>query len=223
MTSFKHDLFEFPKLEQLNTDDGRFYLTPEGNRYPSVTTVLSKHNDKNIYLDQWKERVGEDVATKITKTSARKGISVHKIVEKFLLNESDYLKGQMPINIFQFNAIKQHYIDNITEVNGVEARLYSDELRTAGTADCLCKWKGIPAIVDTKTSRSIKKEEWITDYFIQTTAYSLMVKEQFGLEVPLIVIIMTVDHDKPLLFVKKSADYVEQTKEIFGNYDSYYS
>ena len=96
--------------------------------------------------------------------------------------------------------------------------MYSDRLRAAGTSDLICKYAGKPTVLDYKTSSKHKKEEWIENYFIQSTAYALMVKERYDLDIEQIVIMIAVEGDNPQVFVKDPSDYVKKTIDIFDTY-----
>ena len=39
-----------PKLVQVTDNGTRYYVTPEGFKYPSITTVLSQYNIKHIMV-----------------------------------------------------------------------------------------------------------------------------------------------------------------------------
>lgn len=76
------------------------------------------------------------------------------------------------------------------EVEATEIPLYSNDLRLAGTADCIAWYKGDLYIVDFKNSRRMKQREWIGDYFIQCSAYAKMLHEQYGMLAKKILIVM---------------------------------
>ena len=42
MNKFKHDLVSLPDIEATQTENGRFYLGSNGQKYASVTTVLGR-------------------------------------------------------------------------------------------------------------------------------------------------------------------------------------
>ena len=86
MKTFNHDFVTLPKLHRVTADDGkRYYVTPDGNAYQSVTTLTGKVNEKAIKA--WREKVGEEEATKISTRAANRGTSMHKLCEKYLLNK----------------------------------------------------------------------------------------------------------------------------------------
>lgn len=211
---FEHKFYKTYDLERVDTENGRKYRTPSGNLYYSVTTILEKlSRDK---LAKWRENVGEKTANKIRTQAARRGSAVHSICEKYLLNEQDYCRGAMPSNVDMFNQIKPIITENIQTVFGVELMMYSDQLKAAGTTDCLCSWNGKPTIVDFKTSRYNKTEDMITNYFLQASAYSIMAKELYNCECQQIVIIIGVDHEQPQVICKDPAEYYPAVFNVFS-------
>lgn len=197
-------------------DGKRHYVTPDGNRYPSVTTVLSTMSADGIA--KWRHRVGEDVANKISTQASGRGTKVHQIAENYLKNRDDYLDGHMPSNIDTFKQI-QTYLDNyVDEVYGNEISLYSDDLQTAGKCDLIGRIHGIRSIGDFKTAKKHKKEEWITNYFFQCTAYALMLYERQKVWCPQICLIIATDEDGLQPIIKQTKQYVEPVREFFDNY-----
>ena len=135
--AFKHvPQLILPRLTDEITDKGRIYTTPQGNKYPSVTTVLS-HGSDHSWLDEWKARVGEVEAKKILVQAGRRGSAVHELAEYYLKNDPDYKKGHMPFNIYSFNKIKPFLDEHVGLIAGLEIPLYSDTLKVAGRSDCI--------------------------------------------------------------------------------------
>lgn len=197
---FNLDLVPLERLKRTSVDGQRMYETPEGLYYPSVTTITSQLNKDKIV--QWRARVGEAAANKISAQASSRGTSVHKLCEDYVLNKQMEEKV-MPSNKDMFLAIKRHLDDNVNNIRAVEGFLYSNFLRTAGQVDLIAEYKGKLAIIDFKTSRKYKKEEWIENYFIQESAYSFMFEERTGIQVPLLVTIIAVDNEaEPQVFVK---------------------
>ena len=122
----------------------------------------------------------------------------------------------MPFNYSEFKKLQSILDKNVQTVYGIEYKLFSENLYTAGTSDLICNWNGVNSIVDFKTSKYIKDENYINHYFIQATCYALMAEELYNIQIPKIVILMTVDHDDPLIFEKEKKDYVTQVNMIFG-------
>lgn len=211
---------ELPKLTRKTTETGRRYFTPEGNTYPSVTTVLSELSKKSIM--EWRKRVGEEQANQISHQAASRGTTVHQICEDYLNNKNDYLKDVMPNNIASFNDIKPIIDQHINNVWFQEEFLYSDQLKCAGQVDCIAEWDGELAIIDFKTSRKQKKEEWIQNYFMQTAFYAAAFYERTGVPIKRSVILITVDNDLPQVFVKTPYDYLGKFINARKSYEYIY-
>jgi len=209
---FNHSPLKFEQLTSQSTENGRVYNTPIGP-LSSVTTILGKYTDKT-FLDDWRERIGEDEANQITHQAGVRGTSVHLLAERYLNNEDNWKRDAMPFNLHSFNKIKPH-LNKIETVYGTEVPLWSKFLQTAGRCDLICKYNGVNTILDFKTSKRAKEETHIKNYFLQATAYSLMTLERFDLFCPQIVILITVDHDEPQLFVKRINSYATETVKLF--------
>ena len=210
---FEHNLLTFPTLTRVTTPEGRYYQTPDGN-FKSVTTILNERLDHSA-LDAWKQRVGPEEANRVSQQASTRGTAVHHLAEQYLLNNKDYAKSSMPNNIYTFNSIRSILDNNIGTIYGIESLLYSRLLQAAGTADLLAQYNGINSIIDFKTSKRIKTENQIESYFIQTAAYSLMAAEHSNYNFPQIVILMMVDNEEPLVFIKKARDYFPRVRDIF--------
>jgi genome maintenance exonuclease 1 len=194
--------FEVPEIQVI--DGKRFYVTPEGNFYPSITTVLSLQDKPG--LKKWREDVGEKEAKRISQDSMRIGTAVHQMAEFYLSNYIIKLKDEDKKIVDTFNRLR-FLLGNINNIVGNEVALYSDLLRVAGTADCIAEYNGVPSIIDFKTSRKPKKEEWIDDYYIQTFAYKLMFEEMTGIEIKQVVILVAcIDQFEVQVFKKPASD-----------------
>jgi ATP-dependent exoDNAse (exonuclease V) beta subunit len=207
-----------PKIEipRKEIDGKRYYVTPSGEQYRSVTTILSQLTKDHI--QKWRDRVGEQEATKISTSASKRGTKLHTMMEDYVGNVEDFALNKIPTTTSLFLDIQPYVDSNLEEVYGIEYPLYSDRLRAAGTSDLICKYAGKPTVLDYKTSSKRKKEEWIENYFIQSTAYSLMVKERYDLDIEQIVIMIAVEGDNPQVFVKDPSDYVKKTIDIFDTY-----
>ena len=213
---FSHDKIDigYSDLDAETTNNGRTYTTPDGKRYPSITTVLSILTEDVIRA--WKERVGEEQAEIVSGKAVRRGTKVHSIVEKYLNNED--ITGFLPHIRQSLDNLKPVLDESIGTVFGLEVPLYSHHLKVAGRCDCIAQFNGVPSIIDFKTSRYIKKKEKISNYFAQGAAYCIMLEERVGLIAPNIVIIMDVDHEKPVVFVEHRDNY---TKLLHNTIDEY--
>ena len=194
----------------------RHYRTPEGQLYPSVTTVLSSMSAEGI--DTWRARVGEEAANKVSVQASGRGTQVHKIAEDYLRNEDNYLDGHMPANIETFNQIKKYLDEHVDIVYGNEIALYSHDLKTAGRCDLVGRIHGIRTVGDFKTAKKHKKEEWIKNYFFQCTAYALMLHERQGIWCPQICLMIATDEDGLQPILKQTSQYVEQVRSFFDEW-----
>lgn len=218
-------IFEHVKLPQLQfdlkaetTDSGRLYTTPEGNRYKSITTVLSHYNKQGIY--EWRQAVGEEYANKVSRRAADRGNKVHKICEDYLNNEIPELKMQlmMPDLKELFFKIKPFIDENIGKVYTQEQALYSDKYRIAGRVDLIAEWNGKVAVIDYKTSTKQKDEENIQNYFMQCTAYALMFAERTGIWIDDIVVLIATEEGPAQVFERQIHDYRQPLIEMIDKY-----
>lgn len=212
--TFKHNLVDEIEIETKNIDGIRYYVLPNGERFRSVTTVISEASDKTALLE-WRKKVGEEEAQKISTQAARRGTAVHSLAERYVLNEEDYLRGAMPSGIDAFKSLQTLIDKHVDNILGIELPLYSTVLKSAGRCDLIAEFNGVPSVVDFKTSRKLKKEEWIENYFLQTTVYSMMFEKMYKIKIPQIAILIAVDHEEPQLFVKDRGEYVNRVLEIF--------
>lgn len=212
--TFEHKLINLPPItDEIVEGVGRIYTTPSGDRYPSVTTVISAGSD-NRWLEDWKARVGEAEVRRISSQAARRGTAVHELAEEYLKNNKFYRRGHMPANVATFSQIRPYLDEHISTIYGLEVPLYSDKLRVAGRVDCIADWDGELAIVDFKTSKREKRRKDIGGYFTQASAYSYMMFERTGMLARKIVILMTVDDGGPLVFEERSKDWIEKFIQI---------
>lgn len=211
---FKHNFVTPYTLTSETIDGKRYYQIPDGMKLKSVTTVLSEKTDKTA-LFEWRKRVGEKEANKITAQATRRGTSVHAIAERYLLNEENFYQKENPINVDSFKTLKPLIDESVDNIYGVELPLFSRKLQAAGKTDLVAEYDGVPSIIDFKTSRKLKKEEWIENYFLQSTVYSMMFENLYKIKIPQIVIMITVDHEDPQIFVKPRKLFVNRVIDIF--------
>jgi CRISPR/Cas system-associated exonuclease Cas4 (RecB family) len=202
-------------LEQINEDGSRKYVTPSGNRYPSITSVMSWQSAKGIA--EWRARVGADEANRISKNATRRGTALHGICENYLLNE-EVLGENVPVDVMgMFKSIKYILDASIDNIHCIETRLYSDYIGVAGTVDCIAEFDGKMSVIDFKTSRKIKEKKYISHYFMQTAGYAIMYEELLGIPVPQTVIIM-VSEDDEMVFIEKRDNYAKQLINLVKEY-----
>ena len=203
------------ELSTTNINGKRCYITPDGQNYPSITTVLSEYKKEGIIA--WRKRVGEQEANKISTKASRRGTKVHKLCEDYLNNELSF-KDFTPDNVEMFKGI-QPFLNEIEIVYAQERTLYSHHLKTAGRVDCVGKFRGKDFIIDFKTSNKPKKWEWIDNYFMQGAGYSVMWEEMTKMPIPNIAIIIAVADDEPQVFLEKRDKWIEKFIEVRNTYD----
>jgi genome maintenance exonuclease 1 len=208
------------KVEQINTDSGRFYQTPTGARYPSVTTVVGLMNKDAIM--EWRRRVGAEEANKISSKAASRGTRVHKICEEYINNEDVYNKKYSIIDLESFSRLRKVIDEKIDNVHLQEVKLYSDYLEMAGTVDCVAEYEGKLSIIDFKTAMKPKEKSYITNYFCQASAYAIMYEERTGIPVTQTVVMISVDDEEPQIFVEKRNNYVKNLMEVRQQYREKY-
>ena len=219
--SFVHKPPSILKYEPLSvTYDGgtRYYEVEPGVLFPSMTSVLSILSKDSIA--KWKERVGEQKAEAISRKARNRGNEVHQICENFLNNESPYIKGEMPDSIELFNVLKAPLSKYLNRVYHIEAPLYSVELGVAGRADLIGEWMGVPVILDFKTSAKPKREEWISNYYMQGAGYAQMYKEMTGVEIEHMLVLIAVASDIPQIQMFPAAvkDWIGPLKDTIKRY-----
>ena len=196
---FNHVELNLPKLSRETIDGVRYYSVPDEDeliKLVSITSVTSHYN-KEIFIN-WRKKVGDEEANRITKAATTRGTDFHTLTEHHLLND-EKLPKVPPISNFLFNVAKKK-IGNINNIYALEGSLYSKQLGIAGTVDCVAEYEGELAIIDFKTSTKYKREEWIHDYFAQETAYAIMFQELTGLAPKKLVTIIACETGEPQIF-----------------------
>ena len=208
----------YDDLIAVTKDSGRVYTDPNNNTYPSITTVLSILSEDAIKA--WRARVGEEEANRISKTASNRGTAVHDLLERYVNNESDFDKEVEPHIMQSFYDVKPVLDKCLTKVYAQEAGLYSERLGVAGRVDCVGEWNGIDSIIDYKTSKKLKKKEWIDSYFMQSTAYAIMWEERTGIPINQIVVVIAVDNEEPQIFIEKRENWTEKLIQTIAEYKS---
>lgn len=203
---------DFASLKQINGENGRVYETPTGAKYPSVTAITGQHGKEAIF--EWRKRVGEEEANRISKRATSRGTAIHSFCENYLLG-----KEAIP-SIFDKEMFESIIpaLDRIGDIHALESRLFSHHLEVAGTVDCIAQFDGKMRVIDFKTSRRKKTKDDIEGYFMQCAAYAVMFEEMTGISVPKCVIIMAVEDDEPLIFEEKRDDWIDMFKKYRRKY-----
>jgi genome maintenance exonuclease 1 len=219
--SFIHDLITLDELSARTEEGKRFYQTPQGQSYPSVTTVtgiLSKDD-----IQAWRRRIGEEKADQITRAATSRGNEVHKLAELYLKNElfsQSTLFDEPKTNNYKMFEVLSSVLDNrVGVVRAIEAPLYSDVLRVGGRVDLVAEWDNELAVIDFKTSSKPKKERWIDNYFMQSSAYAFMFEELTKIPINKIVIAIALENLGTQIFIKNANDYIQQFIDLRKTYD----
>lgn len=206
MKTFIHH--DFAALERISTPDARLYKTPSGRAYPSVTTVTGLHSAKGIA--QWRARVGEEEANRISARASARGTRIHSLCENYLRGdpcEPDIFDAEM------FGQIK-YWLEDINNIHCLETPLYSDFLEVAGTVDCIGEFQGKLSVIDFKTSSKVKDRDDIHAYFMQTAAYAVAFEERTGIPIGRLVIIMGIDNDDSRIFIEKRDNWIAGFRKL---------
>ena len=195
-----------PDLKSVTQPDGkRYYTTPSGKRLPSVTTVLGAKKKQSII--EWRNRVGDLEANRVSKLATGRGNRVHALAERYINNEQIIWQKEMPDAVEMFRTLIKP-LQNINNIHYQEQTFWSEQLGMAGRVDLIAEWNGVLSVLDFKTSKRIKTAEDIPEYFAQCTAYALMYEELVGNPINQIVVIMAVDNEQPLIFIEKTEDHI---------------
>jgi len=215
--NYNHVPVELKELTTETINRKRFYVTPEGNKYPSITTVLSVRNKKGLF--EWRKRVGEQVANHIARTAAARGTKVHHMCEDYLNNMhnespekfAEHAKNFLPWCLFK--RLRRGVLCNIDNIHAQEAGLYSDKYKVAGRVDCIAEYKGVPSIIDFKTSTKERNDSWNENYYIQGSAYAEMFGERTGIEINQKVILVVTEDGTVQEFIKNKDKYLPMLEE----------
>lgn len=206
-------------LEAKMIDGVRYYTTPGGRPMPSITSVTSFYNRK--VFEDWRARVGPEEANRISRVSTTRGTKFHDLVEKYLLNLDVKSQNPLPSTMALFLAAKDS-LDKINNIHALEKSLYSDYFGIAGRVDCIAEYDGELSVIDFKTSKKIKPEKWIEQYFVQETAYACMYYEMTGEIVKKLVTIMVAENGDCVVYEKRNkGDYIKLLTRYIKEFVTY--
>ena len=213
MTRFNHVPVMLPELETTTIDRKRFYVTPQENYYPSITTVLSIRKKEGLI--KWRERVGDKVANYVAARAAARGTSIHHMCEDYLNNvENDWPDKWAEhekkfLHYALFRVFRDKALSNISDIYAQECGLYSDKYKVAGRVDCIAKYKGVLSIIDFKTSTKERSDAWNENYYIQGSAYAEMFTELTGIDISQVVILVVTEDGTVQEFIKDKSDFLD--------------
>ena len=190
----------------------RFYDI-NGTNYPSVTSILGVR--KKVELQQWRDKIGENVANWEMGRAARRGTATHNLIENYIKGEPLEEKSVLPLGLFK---LMKPYIDQINNIHCLETVLYTSKYRLAGQVDCIAEYNGKLSVIDFKTANKERKEEWIDNYFLQCTAYGLMYEEFFKKEIDQIVVIIGGEDGSIATYIKEKKDYIKKLETVIEDF-----
>ena len=220
---FKHIETDIPELTTKTIDRKRYYITPEGKEYPSITTVLSNRGKKGLF--EWRKRVGDDVANYISGKAAKRGTAVHHMCEDYLNNVSfiepdwwqEKQKNFLPFCLF--NQLRNGVLQRINNIHAQECSLYSNKYGVAGRVDCIAEYNRVLSIIDFKTSTSERSDKYNENYYIQTAAYAEMYEERTGIPTDQIVILVVTEDGQVQEFIKSKQEYLPLLEEAINEFN----
>ena len=219
----KNNSYRYPKTQREKIDGKRHYVFDK-EKLPSVTTILdiTQTAEKRESLRAWRERVGEDSAARIMDESATRGTAMHKILEKYVL-EQGYLDetavGKQAHNM-AIRVIEQG-LCNVPEYYGTECTLYYPGLY-AGQTDLVGIHKGQDAIIDFKQTNKPKRREWIGDYCLQLAAYAMAHNFIYKTEITKGVVMMCSKDNYYQEFVIEGTEFQNYKHNFLRRVDEYY-
>ena len=222
--TFKHKKgVKLAEIKATNVDGVRLYETPEGNKYPSMTTVLSVRNKQGLV--EWRKRVGEEVANYIARTAAARGTAVHHMCEDYINNMSwnypldwaKHKKNFLPYTLFK--QLRNSVLQKVNNIYAQECGLYSDKYKVAGRVDCIAEYNGVLSIIDFKTSTKERSDAWNESYYIQASAYAEMFEERTGIAINQICILVVTEDGVVQEFVKDKTEYLPMLTDTIKEWE----
>lgn len=219
--------FKYEPIKRIDTPEGRRYATPDGNKLPSVTTVLdaTKSEESKQALQNWRKRVGTQQAQAITTEAAGRGTRMHKWLEDYIKTGEIGTPGSNPYSIQSHAMATSIITQGLSKCNeywGTEVPLYFPSIY-AGTTDLCGVHDGAEAIMDHKQTNKPKKREWIDDYFVQLTAYANAHNEVHGTNIRKGVIFMCSAANEYQEFILEGTEFDKYTDIWFKRLEQYYS
>jgi genome maintenance exonuclease 1 len=218
--------FNYSTLSRVEIDGKRKYATPDGEKLPSVTTILdaTKSEESKQALANWRRRVGHAKAQEITTEAAGRGTRMHKWLEDYIKTGVMGEPGSNPYSIQSHQMARSIIDQGLSKCNefwGTEVSLYFPKIY-AGTTDLVGLHEGSESIMDFKQTNKPKKREWIEDYFVQLAAYANAHNEVYGTKIRKGVIFMCSAANEYQEFILEGADFDTYTDKWFNRVEQYY-
>ena len=217
------NIYRYPTTVR-ETIDGKRHYAIKSEKLPSVTTILSatESAEKREALAKWRQAKGEEIATRIVDESAARGTAMHKILEKYILEEGylDLTNVGRDAHNMAIRVIEQG-LCNVPEYYGSECTLYYPGLY-AGQTDLVAIHKGKDAIIDFKQTNKPKKREWIEDYCLQLAAYAMAHNFIYKTKIDKGVIMMCSKDNFYQEFVIEGLEFQKYKHNFLRRVDEYY-
>ena len=209
------------QVSRIQDSSGRHYVIDgQPEKYPSITQVLSCRN--NGWVEEWRDNVGHDRADTISNKAAKSGTAVHMLAEHYLLGHDirPLMRRAMPEVSSRFKNFIP-FLEQLSEVELLEAGLVSTLLKVGGTVDCIAKYNNKRSAIDFKTSSKLKTIDQIQNYFAQATFYSYAAAEMFNIAPPQLVIAINVYNVKePQVFIDSPKNHIHYLLETIKMYNA---
>ena len=218
--------YNYIPMSRVEVDGKRRYATPDGEKLPSVTTILdaTKSEESKKALQEWRKRVGVQKAQEITTEAAGRGTRMHKWLENYIKTGETGEPGSNPYSLQSHKMAQTIINEGLVKCNeywGTEVPLYYPKIY-AGTTDLVGIHDGDEAIMDHKQTNKPKKREWIEDYFVQLAAYANAHNEVHGTKIRKGVIFMCSADNIYQEFILEGTDFDKYTDVWFKRVEKYY-
>ena len=221
------DKYKYEPLSRVTIDGKRRYATPDGEKLPSVTTILdaTKSEESKKALQNWRNRVGHAKAQEIVTEAAGRGTRMHKFLEDWIKTGVLSESGSNPYSIQSHtmaNTIINQGLGSCSEFWGTEVPLFFPKVY-AGTTDLVGVHDGSESIMDHKQTNKPKKREWIDDYFVQLAAYATAHNELHGTKIRKGVIFMCSADNIYQEFIVEGTEFDKYQDAWYKKLEEYYS
>jgi|TARA_R110000868_G_scaffold165890_2_gene399538 genome maintenance exonuclease 1 len=219
--------FQYVAISRETINGVRKYATPDGEKLPSVTTILdaTKSEESKQALNNWRKRMGAQKAQEITTEAAGRGTRMHKWLETYIKTGEMGASGSNPYSIqshLMANSIIKYGLSKCTEFWGTEVPVYYPKIY-AGTTDLTGIHDNSEAIMDHKQTNKLKKREWIEDYFVQLAAYAEAHNQLHGTKIRKGVIFMCSADNVYQEFIIEGNEFDIYVNKWFERVEKYYS
>ena len=223
MRKFIYEGEAWPELQTHNINGMRFYEVPNGDKYPSITSVLGSRPEKQEGIQKWRDRVGAEQANIISRKAANRGTTFHHFCEDYLVDElteekETELKTKNFLAWAMFGQVKKTIDERVGDIYLMEQTMHTDKFKVAGRCDLIALFDGKPTVIDWKTATTMKKDEWNEDYYTQAAAYAYMMYEKTGELCEDIAIIMVAEDGQVEVFQKKTQNYIRRLEELMDEF-----